>query len=155
MPQDITYASIETPGGPVRASLVQGAVTALDWVASDVQDSTDLAVQVRAQLTEYFAGARTAFDLPLAPRANAFQARFYDVLCAIPYGHTRTYGEIAQQMGASAQAIGQACGGNPIPVLIPCHRVLGANGLGGFSARGGVETKVMLLRLEGAAGLLI
>jgi O-6-methylguanine DNA methyltransferase len=76
-------------------------------------------------------------------------------MAAIPFGHTRSYGDLAREIGAPAQAIGQACGANPIPILIPCHRVLAANGLGGFSAKGGVESKVFLLRLEGAASLLI
>ena len=74
---------------------------------------------------------------------------------AIPVGHTRTYGDIARDLGVPPQAVGQACGGNPIAIIIPCHRVLGAGGLGGFSGAGGVETKVALLRHEGAAGLLI
>ncbi len=74
---------------------------------------------------------------------------------AIPFGETRTYGEIAAALGASAQAVGTACGANPIATLIPCHRVLGAASLGGYSGAGGIETKVALLRLEGAAGLLI
>ena len=74
---------------------------------------------------------------------------------AVPFGHTRTYGEIARDLGVPAQAVGGACGGNPIPILVPCHRVMGAKGLTGFSGAGGVETKVALLRHEGAAGLLI
>ena len=74
---------------------------------------------------------------------------------SIPFGETLTYGEIAKRLGVPAQAVGQACGGNPIPVIIPCHRVLGATSLGGYSGEGGVETKVWLLRHEGAAGLLI
>ncbi len=74
---------------------------------------------------------------------------------AIPFGETRTYGDIAKEVGQPPQPVGQACGGNPIPVIIPCHRVLSASGLGGFSAKGGVETKVALLRHERAAGLLI
>ena len=76
-------------------------------------------------------------------------------MAAIPFGETRTYGEISAMVDAPAQVVGQACGANPIPLIIPCHRVLGARGLGGFSAPGGVETKVALLRHEGAAGLLI
>jgi O-6-methylguanine DNA methyltransferase len=76
-------------------------------------------------------------------------------MSAIPYGETRRYGDLAREIGAPAQAIGQACGANPLPILIPCHRVLAAKGLGGFSAKGGVESKVFLLRLEGAASLLI
>ena len=74
---------------------------------------------------------------------------------AIPFGETRTYGEIAKAVGAPAQAVGQACGANTIPVIIPCHRVTGTGGLGGFSGMGGVETKVELLRHEGAYSLLI
>ena len=73
----------------------------------------------------------------------------------IPYGETRTYGDLARALAAPAQAIGQACGANPIPILIPCHRILGAKTLGGFSAPGGVETKIALLKHEGAGSLLI
>ena len=74
---------------------------------------------------------------------------------AIPLGETRTYGDLAIELGQAPQTVGQACGANPIPVVIPCHRVLSANGLGGFSGAGGVETKVALLRHERAASLLI
>ena len=76
-------------------------------------------------------------------------------MAAIPYGLTRRYGDLAREIGAPAQAIGQACGANPIPILIPCHRILAAQGLGGLSAKGGVESKVFLWKLEGAASLLI
>lgn len=76
-------------------------------------------------------------------------------MSAIPYGETVTYGDIAKELGLPPQAVGQACGANSIPIVIPCHRVVGADGLGGFSARGGVETKVALLRHEGAYALLI
>ncbi len=76
-------------------------------------------------------------------------------MCAIPFGETRTYGDLARALDAPAQAIGQACGGNPVPIIVPCHRILGASGLGGYSAPGGVETKVALLKHEGAASLLI
>ena len=73
----------------------------------------------------------------------------------IPFGETRTYGDLARDLDTPAQAIGQACGGNPIPLVIPCHRVLAARSLGGFSGGAGIETKVALLKHEGAAGLLI
>ena len=76
-------------------------------------------------------------------------------MSAIPRGETRTYGDIATELNVPAQPIGQACGSNPIPVIIPCHRVVGADGLGGFSGDGGVEMKVQLLRLEGAYSLLL
>jgi methylated-DNA-[protein]-cysteine S-methyltransferase len=152
---EVTSTGVETPAGPVCVQMQAGAVTAIDWQSCPQSADTDLAREVTTQLGDYFAGHREAFDLPLAPKGSAFQRQFYDILCDIPFGQTREYGEIAREMGVPAQAIGQACGGNPIPILIPCHRVLGASGLGGFSAKGGVETKVMLLRLEGAASLLI
>ncbi len=76
-------------------------------------------------------------------------------MLAIPWSETREYGDIARALGVPAQAVGGACGGNSIPVIIPCHRVLGAAGLGGYSGAGGIETKVWLLRHEGAAGLLL
>jgi len=111
--------------------------------------------QAMAELERYFSGGAENFSAPLNPRGNPFQQKFYAALRDIPYGETRTYGELASKLSVSAQAIGQACGANPIAILIPCHRVLGANGLGGFSGRGGVEAKVTLLKLEGAASLLI
>ncbi len=117
--------------------------------------SDPIAQAAVAQLSDYFAGAREIFDLPLAPEGSDFQRKFGAALCAIPFGDTRTYGDLARDLGVPAQAIGQACGANPIPIIIPCHRVLGATGLGGFSGAGGVECKVALLRHEGAASLLI
>ena len=106
------------------------------------------------QLAAYFAGRRKSFDLPLSP-ASGFAAKMRAAMLAIPYGETRTYGDLAREMGVTAQAVGQGCGANPLPILVPCHRILGANSLGGFSAPGGVETKIALLRHEGAGGLLI
>ena len=76
-------------------------------------------------------------------------------MVAIPLGETRTYGQIAKITRASAQAVGQACSANPLPIIVPCHRILGAATLGGYSAPGGVDSKVWLLRHEGAAGLLL
>lgn len=146
--------SVSTPLGPVVVTEEGGRITGLRWSLVEAADDSALLDRAEAQLTEYFAGTRTAFDLPLD-----FGAGFHEgvrrAMAAIPFGHTRTYGEIAAELKAPAQAVGQACGANPVPILIPCHRVLGANGLGGFSAPGGVETKVFLLRHEGAAGLLI
>lgn len=147
-------AGLDSPVEPLTVIIDGEAISGLRWGAAPSPFS-DLGRSAVAQLTEYFGGNRRAFDLPLAPRASAFQARFYDALCAIPFGETRTYGDIAADLGVSAQAIGQACGANPIPILIPCHRVLATNSLGGFSGGGGIEAKVALLRLEGAAGLLI
>jgi len=130
-----------------------GLITRIDWTARK-SDPTPLLREACRQLGEYFDGTRTAFDLPL-DFGTGFQEQMRRAMAAIPYGETRTYGDLAKMLGRPAQAIGQACGANPIPILIPCHRVLGAASLGGFSAPGGVETKIALLKLEGAGGLLI
>lgn len=146
---------VNSPVGPLGFDGTSEAITALDWGRSGTLPDGPLAERLTAQLGEYFAGERKVFDLPLAPRGSEFQQRFYAALCSIPYGQTRTYGELANELNVSAQAIGQACGANPIAILIPCHRVLAADGLGGFSGAGGVEAKVALLKLEGAASLLL
>ncbi len=148
-------AVVQTPVGMLSADSDGQAITRLIWGRGGNLTEGPLAAQFVNELTAYFAGERQDFTLPLAPRGSAFQQDFYAALCAIPYGETRTYGDLAVDLGVSAQAIGQACGANPIAVLIPCHRVLAANGLGGYSGAGGIEAKVTLLRLEGAAGLLI
>ena len=104
---------------------------------------------VRRQLTEYFAGTRQVFDLPLSPAASPFQARVLDALQAIPYGETRSYRDIAVAVGdpQAVRAVGSANGRNPLPIVIPCHRVIGSSGsLTGFG--GGLETKRFLLDLE-------
>ena len=130
-----------------------GRLTRLDWQAVRGESSPLLAEGAR-QLAAYFAGNLASFELPL-DWGTGLQERVRRAMAAIPMGETRTYGQLAKAVGAPAQAVGQACGANPLPILIPCHRVLGAQTLGGFSAPGGVETKVALLRHEGAAGLLI
>ncbi len=146
---------IPSPLGPVRIVERDGAIVGLDWRGQGENVETPLLARTRAQLGEYFAGERAEFDLPLRVGGSDFQRAVCDAMLAIPLGETRTYGEIAAALGASAQAVGNACGANPIPLIIPCHRVLGASSLGGFSGAGGVEAKVWLLRHEGAAGLLL
>ncbi len=143
-----------SPVGPLTVTEVDGNITRLRW-DGDGCDQTPVLLTAAAQLGEYFAGQRKQFDLPLAPDVTTAQRRFFEALIAIPYGETRRYGDLAKALGISAQAAGQACGANPIAILIPCHRVLAADTLGGYSAPGGIETKVALLRLEGAASLLI
>lgn len=146
---------VETPVGLLGANSDGQAITHLIWGRAGNLTEGPLAKQFVDEMEGYFAGERQDFTLPLAPGGSAFQKDFYAALLAIPYGETRTYGDLAGGLGVSAQAIGQACGANPIAILIPCHRVLAANGLGGYSGESGIESKVMLLRLEGAAGLLI
>jgi methylated-DNA-[protein]-cysteine S-methyltransferase len=108
---------------------------------------------VRVQLDEYFAGDRREFDLPLNMLGNEFELRVWDQLCAIPYGETASYGEVAKRIGnpTAARAVGLANGRNPIAVIVPCHRVIGSDGsLTGYG--GGLERKRLLLDLE--AGVL-
>ncbi|HVY65727.1 MAG TPA: methylated-DNA--[protein]-cysteine S-methyltransferase [Gammaproteobacteria bacterium] len=102
------------------------------------------------QLAEYFAGKRRDFDLPLAPRGTAFQQRVWQALRAIPFGVVRTYGHIARDIGQplAVRAVGQANGRNPLPIVVPCHRVIAGDGtIGGYS--GGLNVKHKLLALEG------
>lgn len=148
-------ALVDTPVGRLAVTEEDGRITRLRW-GGEAASGTPGPVSLRAadQLRAYFAGDLRAFDLPL-DLGDGFQARFLAALLDIPFGETRTYGDLAGDLGVPAQAIGQACGANRIAVIIPCHRVLGATGLGGYSGRGGVETKVWLLRHEGAGGLLI
>jgi methylated-DNA-[protein]-cysteine S-methyltransferase len=112
--------------------------------------------EARRQLEAYFAGELREFDLPLAPEGSEFQLRVWEQLRAIPYGETISYGELARRVGdpAAARAVGLANGRNPLPVIVPCHRVIGADGsLTGFG--GGLERKRRLLELEaGVASLL-
>ena len=117
-----------------------------------VCDDLPVFLQARDWLDRYFAGKRPAVcELPLAPQGSAFRQSVWTILCQVPYGHTVTYGEIAKRLGCkSAQAVGGAVGHNPISIIIPCHRVLGADrGLTGYA--GGTDKKIWLLRHEGAA----
>ncbi|MCX8507860.1 MAG: methylated-DNA--[protein]-cysteine S-methyltransferase [Rhodobacteraceae bacterium] len=150
----MAHLSLPCPFGSLTLTEEEGTITRLIWGGAG-QDRTPLLAEAACQLTAYFAGEWCGpFDLPLA-FLPGLAGRVQRAMVAIPFGETRTYGDLSKDLGAPAQAIGQACGFNPIPILIPCHRILSANGLGGFSAPGGVETKVALLRLEGAASLLI
>lgn len=107
----------------------------------------------RDQLAEYFAGVRTSFDLELAPRGNEFQRKVWQLLTTIPYGQTRSYGQLAAQLGdpGLARAVGAANGRNPLSIVVPCHRVVGHDGsLTGYA--GGLARKAFLLQLEQPAG---
>ncbi len=111
--------------------------------------------ETRRQLDAYFEGKRAAFDLPLAPKGTPFQLRVWEALRRIPYGATKSYGQIAAEVGApqASRAVGAANGRNPIPVIVPCHRVIGADGsLTGFG--GGMERKRFLLQLEQTDALI-
>ncbi len=156
-PRRVAGCVINSPVGTLALTADDRAITRLTWARDgdppsdpDVIDHPVLARAV-AQLEEYFAGTRRVFELPLDPPGSDFQKAVCRAMLEIPYGETRTYGELAHRLGVAAQPVGQGCGGNPIPILIPCHRVLAAGGkLGGFSGGRGVKTKLALLRHEGA-----
>ncbi len=147
--------SIDTPIGPVWVEEADGAITVAGWGPVEVAGDTPLLREAAQELSAYFDGRLEKFSVPIRHGREGATGKVLDALSAIPMGDTREYGDIAKEVGMPAQAVGQACGANRIPILIPCHRVLSATGLGGFSAPGGVDTKVWLLRHERAAGLLI
>jgi methylated-DNA-[protein]-cysteine S-methyltransferase len=126
------------------------------WLEDDGRGPAgELLRRVREQLTEYFARTRTAFDLPLDPPGTTFQRQVWDLLRTIPYGATTSYGELARRLGdpRATRAVGAANGKNPIPIIVPCHRVVGADGdLTGFG--GGLDRKRWLLEHEGALLML-
>lgn len=153
----MTSTTIATPLGMLVAVATDAAVTALHFpeeahpfVQEDHRENR-IVEQLRAELAAYFAGTLTEFDLPLAPRGTPFQQRVWNALREIPYGATVSYRLIAERIGkpSAMRAVGAANGRNPIPILIPCHRVIAADGtLGGYS--GGLECKEALLKLESA-----
>jgi len=149
----LRYAFVETPIGAIlvagdEKAIVEtyfaGARPKPEWIRDD-----DALRDAASQLHAYFAGQLQAFDLPLAPRGTEFQQSVWSALLEIPYGQTTTYSAIAGKIGrpAAVRAVGAANGANPIPIIIPCHRVIGANGsLTGFG--GGIDVKRQLLALE-------
>lgn len=143
--------AFNSPIGPLTIFEDGGAIVALDWGWPPESEETPLLIRARDQLEAYFAGTHTAFDLALAPMGTPFQRKVWAALAAIPHGEIRTYGDLAAELGTAPRAVGGACGRNPIPIIIPCHRVLASDrSLGGYSGMDGIETKQFLLSLEGA-----
>ena len=147
--------SLHTPIGDLTISEENGAVVAVDWGWGRDQSQTPLLLRARDQLFGYFDRDLTEFDLPLTPSGSPFQQRVWQELCRIPYGETRSYALIAASIGSVPRAVGQANAANPIPIIIPCHRVLATNGLGGYSGGEGLPTKRLLLGLETRVGALL
>jgi methylated-DNA-[protein]-cysteine S-methyltransferase len=141
--------TFDSPVGTLSIAVDEGGrLTQIHFGERDLESGNCYAVV--AQLREYFAGARKTFDLELAPKGTPFQLDVWKALCKIPYGDTITYAELARRIGrpAAVRAVGAANGANPIPVIVPCHRVIGTNGtLTGYG--GGIERKQFLLALEG------
>ena len=148
------HLTIESPTGPIRIVEAGGAIVEIRWADPDEPlggDQTPLLADARRELSEYFAGQRRRFELPVRTAGSALQEAVWREMRAIPYGETRTYGDLAAVIGSNARLVGGACGSNRVPIVIPCHRVVGAGGrLTGFSGGCGTETKRALLALEGA-----
>jgi methylated-DNA-[protein]-cysteine S-methyltransferase len=148
------YAFLETPIGPIGLRWQGETLTGVDLEPERSRPSaTDAPPEVvTRQLEGYFADGHRTFDLPSAAGGTAFQRRVWSLLSAIPPGQTRTYGAIARELGSAPRAVGQACRANPLPIVVPCHRVVGARGLGGFAGDTSgrrLAVKQWLLRHEG------
>ena len=146
----MAHLSMNSPLGPLTLFEDEGRITALEWGRAGTQEPSPLLERARDQLNAYFDGTLKEFDLPLAPAGSVFQRSVWDQLSRIPFGRARTYGDVAKSVQSAPRAVGGACGKNPIPIIIPCHRVLGKDGrLTGYSGGGGIGTKKALLKLEG------
>jgi O-6-methylguanine DNA methyltransferase len=164
---DLAYAWIDSPVGPVWAATTSTGLCAVrlgmgqpeeffDWLSKHIdpdppREDTEVLAFALEQLDQYFSRTRRAFDLPLDTRGTAFQEAVWAEVRSVPYGTTITYGEVARRVGRpkAARAVGGANGANPLPIIIPCHRVVGAGGaLTGYGA--GLEIKAQLLQLEEA-----
>lgn len=142
--------TINSPLGTLTLREANGCLSSLDWGDTGETDHTDLLDRAADQINRYFEDGRAAFDLPTAPAGTAFQKSVWDQIAAIPSGQTLTYGDIAKKLGTAARAVGTACGRNPVPIIVPCHRVMGANQqLTGYTGADGIETKKFLLVHEG------
>jgi len=153
MPETTTSAAIgfDSPIGPLAVHERAGVIVSVSWKMPKHETDSPILAAAKAQLDGYFFCGLRHFELPLAPEGSEFDRKVWQAMLEIPYGQTRTYGEIAKAIGGEARDVGGACGRNPIPIFIPCHRVMGAGGtLVGYSGGKGTETKQALLVLEGA-----
>jgi methylated-DNA-[protein]-cysteine S-methyltransferase len=145
--------SLHSPVGDLTIFEEDGAIVAVEWGWGDRQSPSPLLLKAKAALDHYFDGKPLPADLPLNPRGTPYRQKVWQALRAIPAGQTRTYLDIAAIAGGSPRSVGGANGANPIPIFIPCHRVVSTTGLGGYSAGDGLETKSALLALERLAAL--
>lgn len=141
--------SFHTRIGNLSLTECHDQITKLSWGSSREQHQTTLLISARAELLSYFAGELETFTIPLHPTGTDYQMKVWAQIQSIPHGETRTYSWLSTLTSSSPRAVGGACGQNPIPVLIPCHRVISKSGLGGYSGGGSTLTKLFLLRLEG------
>jgi methylated-DNA-[protein]-cysteine S-methyltransferase len=149
--------TVEFPKFKVGVATRDGAVIELKYLplsAPSISAASELAKRAERQLEGYKRDPNSAFDLPMVIEGSDLQKAVWKAMCAIPRGKTRTYGDLARELGTDPREIGQACGDNRLPLVIPCHRIVAANGIGGFAhATSGylLETKRWLLMHEAAA----
>ncbi len=156
------YTSMDSPVGPLLLASDPSGLRLIEFQDARYPEPRDeswvdrlnpILKQTISELGEYFRGSRREFDIPLAPRGSAFQKKVWNALLDVSYGTVCSYGDIARRIGepTASRAVGHANGRNPIPIIVPCHRVIGTNGaLTGYG--GGLHVKEFLLRLEGADG---
>ncbi|MFO1152553.1 MAG: methylated-DNA--[protein]-cysteine S-methyltransferase [Rhodospirillales bacterium] len=146
-----SHASRLTPFGPITLFADDDALVALEWgeAPADGRPSPPLLAEAFAHLERYFDGEPLPDDLPLRPAGTPYQHRVWQAIAAIPFAATRSYADLARELSSGPRAIASACARNPLPLFIPCHRVVGsAGGLGGYSGGDGIPTKRALLALE-------
>jgi len=144
--------TVASPVGDLVVSELNGRIVAVDWGRALRETETPLLAAAAQQLNAYFYCGLKRFELPLAPAGSRFQQAVWREMRRIPCGRTRSYADLARAVDSAPRAVGGACARNPIPILIPCHRVVAADGrIGGYSAPGGLDVKRFLLELEGVA----
>jgi methylated-DNA-[protein]-cysteine S-methyltransferase len=146
--------TVDSPLGPVTLAADSGRLTSvgLGGPPAEGEGPDPVLIEAARQIDAYFAQKLQVFDLPLGPAATDFQQRARAAMLAIAYGETASYGQLAAALGTAPRAVGLACARNPLPIIVPCHRVLGAAGsLGGYSGGAGLETKRWLLAHEAGA----
>lgn len=141
--------SISSAVGDLLLGEERDALVSVQWGRTAASNGSPLLIEAARQIDAYFAGKLKDFELPLRPAGSDFELRVWAAMQDIPYGETRSYGELAAATHSAPRAVGRACGRNPIPIVIPCHRVLGKGWMGGYSGAGGLATKQALLALEG------
>jgi methylated-DNA-[protein]-cysteine S-methyltransferase len=142
--------TVKSPLGPLTVFEQGGKIAALDYGRAGRDSPTPLLRAAAQQLDAYLHSGLKAFDLPLAPAGTAFQQAVWDAMRRISYGRTCSYADLARELDSGPRAIGGACARNPIPIIIPCHRVLASgHRIGGYGSPGGLDTKRFLLQLEG------
>jgi methylated-DNA-[protein]-cysteine S-methyltransferase len=146
----VPHLTLHSPLGELTVFEEDGSIIALEWGrGAGAGTATPLLAAAKRQLDAYFDDPAAPFDLPLAPAGTPFRRRVWQAMREIPAGQVLSYGAIAERLGSSARAVGGACGANPIPIIIPCHRVVGAaRALGGYSGGEGPDTKRYLLAHE-------